>query len=109
MLIGKKGVHTSKHAWLQAYRALEHGTCKHRCANKAMIQKFPPGIVDFASVFVELQEKRHAADYDPSASFFRSECHTDLARAAQAIRGFEAESAKDKRAFASYVMLKMRE
>ena len=41
--------------------------------NADFLSKFPQGIEDFAHAFVSLQEKRHLADYDPSAKFTKLE------------------------------------
>jgi len=73
-----------------------------------MMKKFPKGIEDFANAFVTLQDRRHAADYDPFAKFVKSSVEADLILAAQAIQDFKAESQKDRRAFCAYVLFKRR-
>lgn len=55
-----------------------------------------------------MQEKRHAADYDPHANFTKSEVLADIALVEQAITDFEAEDAKDRRAFCAFVLFKKR-
>ena len=54
----------------QAYRSIDHGPAKQRCieACKKAIG-FPPGVVTFAEAFIELQECRISADYDPLLHF----------------------------------------
>jgi len=34
--------------------------------------QFPPSIQDFANMFVQMQEKRHRADYDPTDFHYKS-------------------------------------
>ena len=72
------------------------------------MKKFPKEVEDFANVFVTLQEKRHRADYDPLGKYFKSEALQDIADAKTVIERFKNVPAKDKRAFAAYVLLKRR-
>ena len=65
MIVGGRGADRSKSAWRQAYRALQHGWAKRRCQNHKIVNDFPVAIQDFAGMFVEMQDKRHRADYDP--------------------------------------------
>ena len=59
-------------------------------------------------MFVDLQEKRHKADYDPDASFVKFIVERDIYRAEEAIRNFRQVAIKDRRAFAIYVLLPWR-
>lgn len=86
-------------AWVRAYRALEHGFAKNVC-KEAKNLVFPPGIVLCANDFVELQEARHRADYDPRAQFSLAEELSWVARAEAAIRELRAELRRDRKAFA---------
>lgn len=72
--------------------------------NQNMVKKFPKSIEDFANMFVALQAKRHAADYDPFASFSKSAVGNDIDNARKAMDGFVASPSKDRRAFAAYVV-----
>ena len=103
-----RGTDRSQPAWRQAYRALDHGTVKRRCDHQGTIKRFPQEIHDFANVLVDLQAKRHSADYDPDASFRKSEVLQDIDEAAEVIRCFGEASLKDRRAFAVYVLLNIR-
>ena len=95
-------------AWRQAYRALAHGTAKGRCQNQALMQSFSNVIRDFATLFVEMQQKRHTADYDPDARFTKSDVMKDIERVDDAIDQFSHEPVKDRRAFAIYLLLDLR-
>lgn len=62
-LIGTRRRQTE--AWRKVYRAIEHGKAKDEF--KALRSSAPSRAVRaFAVTFVELQELRHAADYDPA-------------------------------------------
>ena len=108
LLVGGSGAGRSNEAWRQVYRALEHGVAKSACKNATTLSKFPREIEDFGNVFVTMQEKRHKADYDPAARFYKSSVIQDINAAEQAIKGFDAADIKDRRAFAAYVLFKTR-
>jgi hypothetical protein len=94
------------HAWLEVYRSVAHGAAKSACEHRSVITKFPAPVVAFAATFVELQDKRHEADYNPHAKFYKSDVDNDIAVAERAIAAFEGVSVKDRRAFASWVLFR---
>ncbi|RUW60975.1 hypothetical protein EOA16_14330 [Mesorhizobium sp. M7A.F.Ca.US.008.03.1.1] len=106
LLIGGSGSERSKHAWVEVYRSLAHGTAKSACEDKKTIGKFPASIDDFANKFVETQSKRHEADYNPLARFYRSDVLADIESVKIVIENFSKAPAKDRRAFASWVLFK---
>jgi len=106
-MVGTNSKTRSKHAWHQVYRSLEHGFSKNAC-NDGVMSKFPKEIEDFANTFVEMQEKRHKADYDPYTKVTRSSVLTDIAKVEAAIADFKKASLKDKRAFCTFVLFKKR-
>jgi hypothetical protein len=108
MLVGTVGSQRSGPAWRQVYRAPLHDFVRTRCANTAMMSKFPKGIQDFAYMFATMQIKRHEADYAPDARALKSEVIADIDASEAAIEGFENVAAKDRRAFAVWVLLKDR-
>ena len=95
-------------AWQQAYRAVEHGYSKSQCKNKAMLARFPKEVEDFASKFVTLQEKRHAADYDPTSRFSKTDVDAEIDAAEILIKGLASAPMKDRRAFAVWLVMKKR-
>ena len=107
MLVGEPGSGRSQPAWIQAYRALEHGRAKQR-AGQDSIYKFPREIQEFAKRFAEMQKKRETADYDPSASFTQSSVIGDIDDAADVIAQFRQAPVRDRRAFAAYVLMPLR-
>ena len=108
LMVGGPGSERSKPAWNQVYRALEHGTARSACLNAALIRKFPREIQDFANVFVQMQKKRHMADYDPDHRPYKSEVLNDIATVESAIADFHRAPTKDRRAFVALVLFKSR-
>jgi uncharacterized protein (UPF0332 family) len=106
LLIGGSGSARSKHAWVEVYRSLSHGTAKSACSNLNMMSKFPIQISSFAFEFVKMQQKRHDADYNPHAKFYKSDALADINRCEGAIADLQLVPTKDRRAFASWVLLK---
>ena len=108
MLVGGAGANRSQPAWRQTYRALEHRTVKNRCERQNIIGRFPIEIQDLANVFVDMQKKRHSADYDPGAAFSKLEVIQGIDETENVIRGFRRVPHKDRRAFAVYLLLDVR-
>lgn len=107
LLIGTSNAIRGSEAWRQAYRALDHGYAKNQC-NAAGRKGFPDPIVDFATLFVAMQIKRHDADYDPFRTFVKSEVESDIVSVESAISAFRLASRTDRRAFCAWVVLKDR-
>ncbi len=57
-------------------------------------------------MFIAMQDKRHAADYDPYAKVFKTAVTADIKAATAVIAGLEAAPMKDRRAFVALVLLK---
>lgn len=107
LLVGGSGADRSKPAWEQTYRALEHGVVRRRC-QAATIREFPPGIRHFANVFLDQQGKRHRADYAPTDNFPKQIVLQDIHYVVDAIARFQQAPVKDRRAFAVYLLLNLR-
>lgn len=113
-VVGSAGSNRSRPAWNQAYRALEHGMSRRRCENPNLMARFPVDIQKFADFFVFMQRLRHLADYDPDANDNRDLPFSRLAilqiidDVEAAIRNFNRVSLRDRRAFAVYVLLPVR-
>ena len=107
MLVGGAGANRSKPAWRQAYRALQHRQASNRCRHEN-IQWFPNDIQDFANVFVDMQGKRHGADYDPDSAYSKPDVVQGVKEAEEVIRRFRQVPVKDRRAFAVYLLFDIR-
>lgn len=107
-VIGQLSLSTSRRAWQQTYRALEHRAAKTACRDNAILSRFPDDVRDFANAFATLQERRHSADYDPFFRVSKSEVEADIELAADVIVRFQNARALDRRAFAAHVLFKKR-
>ena len=95
-------------AWRRVYRSVEHGFARAQCKNKKTMARFPREMQFFALHFVELQEKRHRADYDPDSRFKVGDVQTYLDNAETAIRQINDTSIIERRAFAAWVGVRSR-
>ena len=108
-LVGSDDASRRRPEWVQAYRALGHGTLRARNGNQARMQDFPDEIRKFMATLVGLQERRESADYDPNAvGFTRSAVEEAIKSVEDVIRGFNGVPAGDQRAFAVYVLTEPR-
>ena len=110
-LAGSKSADRSDQAWRQAYRALDHYHMKNQCEQKYFKRpdaKFPAEVQDFAAFMVEMQRKRHDADYDPTVRFQKSEVLRDFKSVTDAIKSYRSVALRDRRAFSIYIVLKSR-
>ena len=108
MVAGATPASRSHAAWRQVYRALEHSHARNQCKNKAVMEKFPEEIQSFGQTFIEMQEQRHAADYDPDPKLLRTDVKQLIDETAKAITEFDKTTPADRKAFAIYVLLRTR-
>ena len=94
-------------AWSHVYRGLEHGLAKNACREASKLG-LPHGIVSCAREFIELQDARHSADYDPHARFTRTEALQWTARAEAAIAKLRSSSRRERKAFIVHLLFKKR-
>ena len=100
-------------AWHRVHRALEHGKIRVACENKKAMAEFgfPPEILDFAEVFVELQKIRQRADYaldDNPELYCESDVIVLIDSVALALKQFEQVDVQHRRDFVAYVLFKAR-
>ena len=93
-------------AWVQTYRALEHGHARNRCDDQSAMSAFPQEIRYFGRRFVLLQRQRQRADYAPDATFSRARVIQFITEAEDAIDALEGAPATDRRAFAIHVLFR---
>lgn len=98
------------------YRSVDHSKLKDLCLEMkkpilpAKYQRYSPArgfgsnIQAFASALVELQEKRHAADYDPAIRVKTSDAKLAIGTARSAIRRFGMASRARRKAFLSLLL-----
>ena len=67
-----------------------------------------PLIQEFARHFVVMQRYRHHADYAPATNFVRSRVMPLIEQTEQAINQFNSVPVRDRRAFAIYILFRLR-
>ena len=93
------------------YRSIDHRTLKELCAAARkqnpptkFVPHFPSGgfsadMQAFSTTMIELQEKRHRADYDPQPRFRTSDANLAISAARRAILQFQATSEEHRKTF----------
>ena len=107
-LIGEDAADRSEEAWLHVYRSLEH-RFPVRQFEKQSFKAFPEPIQQFGQLFKKMQIKRHRADYDPAEEFTPIAVQLDIDQARKTLAAFRSVDPKDRRAFAAFVLLKLRD
>ena len=108
LFIGEVQSFFGEQARMQVYRSLDHRRTRLICGNNTTMQQFSPQIRNFAEIFVAMQRKRHAADYDPSAHFKISDVISDIIRVGKAIRALNTADPEERKAFIALILFKTR-
>ena len=103
-LVGKTPSRRPNKAWVEVYRGLNHGICKKSCKQASNVN-FPDSIKEFADNFLQLQEARHRADYDPKCRFGKTDAETWYQIAKLSIESLRSANNYDKRAFSAWVLI----
>lgn len=102
------------------YRSIDHRWLRELCEEVqkpklrskfrpyAPAQGFGADIVAFAAAVVDLQEKRHAADYDPMVRMSRSDGILAIAKARTALSRLSGTSESERMAFLSLLLFSPR-
>ena len=106
-LVGESETDRESGAWRRTYRALEHRAA-YRQLSEARLSDYSDQIRDFGTIFRELQDRRHQADYDPQSRFSRAETQNHIMKAEAAIRDFLAASIAERRELAAHVLFPSR-
>lgn len=106
-LVGATKSRRPNKAWVEVYRGLEHGISKNACRGAGNID-FPQKLKDFADAFIQLQDARQAADYDPVVRPNKENALFFISLAEQSIEAINSVSLTDKRAFATWVLISSR-
>lgn len=94
-------------AWTKVYRGLQHGPARESCRSAAAAN-FSGYIVSFAAAFVELQEERHKADYDPIDRLSWFDASSLVDRAAWGIDRLTEASHDERQRFAVHLLFRSR-
>ncbi|MCY4308314.1 MAG: hypothetical protein OXC57_08595 [Rhodobacteraceae bacterium] len=103
-----EGADRSENAWNQVYRSVDHAFAKKQCKNQEAMASFPAGIKRFANYFVNLQDMRHQADYDPTRSFDRQEVINAIDHAEGMINNLLDSDLRMRKAFAAWIVVRYR-
>lgn len=85
-------------------RSLSHKDLKLRCKSVSIERDFPQPLADFSSALVELQAKRHCADYEKNTVFSTSEAIALVSRAKAAMNKYDRVRRKHRVAFCVWVL-----
>ena len=102
LLVGV-GAARPQEAWVQVYRALQHGAAKTACEGVRNLN-FPTAMKRCADAFVTLQQKRHDADYDPTRRGLRTDAVAAIVMAEAAIVCLRSSPKPERRAFAVFLL-----
>lgn len=105
-LVGAPQSGLDRHAWLRTYRGLDHRDARRNLSQE--LQLFSPPVQRFIDTFGELQDARHAADYDPSRVITPSESTHWIDRAAAAIGEFVRVDRSERTAVAIQALIRRR-
>ena len=103
MLYGRETGQPKSLGWTAIYRALTHTRARTKLAPRHMAS-FPDAIADFADTFLDLQQQREDADYNPNAIFTYSGTVNAINRADNDITGFFVTNDDDLRALAAHLL-----
>jgi hypothetical protein len=93
------------HAWLRDLcREVQKPTLSNRFKPHAPSNGFGANITAFAAAVVELQEKRHAADYDVMIRMNKSDAVLAISTAKAALRRFDKASKARRLAYLSVLL-----
>ena len=98
------------------YRSIDHRTLRELCLEAAKqtpsaryqrhlpVTGLGPRIRAFGIALVELQEKRHAADYDPAIRVKTSDAKLAIGTALSAMARFDRAGAEEQKAFLTLLL-----
>ena len=105
-LVGPPSNPTTAPAWTRIYRGLDHTAA--RSALQSNRQYFSMPAQRFTRAFVDLQQHRHSADYNPNAVFTANDGAIHLDRAESAILGFAQISPDERLHIATLTLVRSR-
>ena len=103
--IGASASARRKDVWRQAFRTLEHGIVRKAFINQQKLRLISAELRKFAKFFLEMQNKRHLADYDPFYILNYFDVVTDINRCMEAIGELMRSSKEDKKMFVAILFL----
>ena len=106
LIAGQPQSSMSSYAWERVYRRLDHGRAQNNL--RGVLGQLTPRGENFARTFIDLQDRRQEADYDPNAPITRSRTLNIIARAGTAIMDFAQLTQEERRFIAAQSMFDRR-
>lgn len=106
LIAGQPQSSASAYAWERVYRRLDHGRARNNL--RAVLNLLSPTGAFFARTFIELQDLRQEADYDPNFSITRTRTVNVIAQAEAAVRDFAQLTQEERRLLAAQSMFDRR-
>ena len=94
--------------WNMAYRTLDHGPARNKCNDSGSMSRFSSNLRRFAIILVDLQQRRHEADYDPGTTFDQTQVNQIIDDAADGLAGFDYSPPDEVRLFITYITSRAR-
>ncbi len=106
LIAGQPQSSMSAYAWERVYRRLDHGRARNNL--RAVLNLLSQTGEYFARTFIDLQDLRQEADYDPNFSITRTITLNAIAQAETAIRNFVQLTQEERRLLAAQSMFDRR-
>ena len=106
LIAGQPQSSISSYAWERVYRRLDHGRAQNNL--RGVLGQLSPSGENFTRTFIDLQDRRQEADYDPNAPITRTRTLNIIARADTAIRDFAQLTQEERRLLAAQSMFDRR-
>ena len=103
MLYGQETGQPKSRGWTAIYRTLTHTRAKTKLAPHNL-SDFPDAVTDFAATFLDLQQQREDADYNPNAIFTYSGTVNAINRAANDISNLFDTNDDDLKVLAAHLL-----
>jgi hypothetical protein len=108
--------HRSSPRHALVYRSIDHRALRELC--QGIVRATPPpklarylpsgglgrDMVAFCGIVPELQDRRHRADYDPTAAFTRTDGHAAVTAGRSAVRRFRAAPVAERAMFLTLLL-----
>lgn len=106
VLIGPPSDQLTTEAWIRIYRRLDHGHAREQLRQNR--HNFSAQARTFADLFIDLQNERHNADYNPMAIFTPQTATTWLNSTEAAITDFLQTTTQERSAIAVLTLVRTR-
>ena len=106
LIAGQPQSGISAYAWERVYRRLDHGRAQNNL--RAVLHMLSQTGENFARTFIELQDLRQEADYNPNAAIVHSDAVNVIGQAETAIRDFAQLAQEERRLLVAQSMFDRR-